>query len=375
MDVASNLRVWPADPGPPVSLAAPSPCRGRPRTRLHAQAGAGTVKVDALTGRHFAAQSREFVIRQTAKGELRARLWCDKVWAWDGTAPTARARLLVVRQKADGTFKYSLSNAAATTPWKRLALYAGAALLDRTRLPGRQERARHGSVRGARLGGLAPSYGAGLPCPAVSPRGTPARPTQLPLLSARDIVDCSPFICRAALATKLKSCTRCSVVMPPASAISIATSPLPIRSILFSCQSKTSQSLIFRSRNATLLAKLPPRTAGWRICGCAPACPRPAGRAGSRRSCRGIRRLAGRRRRCATGLQAAIFHHGQAPARPLRQVGRNWVIEAASLGGLTVRLSECRRSAGMTHATRCKLRPLFSPPVFGPAIPRKALSC
>ena len=43
------------------------------------------------------------------------------VWVWDGKSSTARPRLLIVRQEADGTFKYSMSNAAADTPWERLA--------------------------------------------------------------------------------------------------------------------------------------------------------------------------------------------------------------------------------------------------------------
>ena len=43
------------------------------------------------------------------------------VWVWDGKSPAARPRLLIVRQEADGTFKYSLSNAPADTAWERLA--------------------------------------------------------------------------------------------------------------------------------------------------------------------------------------------------------------------------------------------------------------
>jgi len=116
MDVASNLRVWTADPCPPVAPADRGG-RGRPRVRLQAQPAAEAVKVDALTGRHFATEARAMAIRATAKGERRARVWVRRVWVWDGEAPTARARLLVVRQEADGTFKYSLSNAAAQRFW------------------------------------------------------------------------------------------------------------------------------------------------------------------------------------------------------------------------------------------------------------------
>lgn len=120
MDVASNLRVWTADPCPPLAPAQSSG-RGRPRVRLQAQPLAEAVKVAALTGRHFATAAREVAIRATTKGALRAAIWVCEVWLWDGETPTARARLLVVRQEADGTFKYSLSNAAAATSWARLA--------------------------------------------------------------------------------------------------------------------------------------------------------------------------------------------------------------------------------------------------------------
>jgi SRSO17 transposase len=120
MDVASNLRVWTADPCPPIAPAGPEG-RGRPRTRLQAQPAAEAVKVDALTQRHFTAEAKAVTIRAAAKGELRAQVWVRRVWVWDGQAPRARTRLLIVRQESDGTFKYSLSNAAADTPWERLA--------------------------------------------------------------------------------------------------------------------------------------------------------------------------------------------------------------------------------------------------------------
>jgi SRSO17 transposase len=121
MDVASNLRVWESDPCPQV----PPPSvgqKGRPRIRAKASQGAAKAgKVETLTGRYFAAEAREVTTRDATKGSLHAMVWVRPVWVWDGKSPAARARLLVVRQEADGTFKYSLSNAAADTPWERLA--------------------------------------------------------------------------------------------------------------------------------------------------------------------------------------------------------------------------------------------------------------
>lgn len=121
MDVASNMKVWTSDPGPQVPSPAPGRT-GRPRTRAQAVAGAAeAVTVRTLTDRHFTAEAREVAIRDATKGPLRAPLWVRTVWAWDGNSPTARPRLLIVRQEADGSFKYSMSNAAADTPWERLA--------------------------------------------------------------------------------------------------------------------------------------------------------------------------------------------------------------------------------------------------------------
>lgn len=70
--------------------------------------------------RDFARHSRRVTLRPSSQGRLRARVWVRPVWLWDGQGVGVRARLLVVRQEADGTFKYSLSNAAPKTSWKRL---------------------------------------------------------------------------------------------------------------------------------------------------------------------------------------------------------------------------------------------------------------
>ena len=121
MDVASNMQVWESDPSP--QLPSPSPGKnGRPRTRARVNPRAPkAVSVKTLTARCFKAEAREVTIRDATKGSLRAPLWVRPIWVWDGQAPTARRRLLIVRQEADGTFKYSMSNAAADTTWERLA--------------------------------------------------------------------------------------------------------------------------------------------------------------------------------------------------------------------------------------------------------------
>ncbi len=119
MDVASNLKVWDGAPSPQPPPEIP---RGRPATR--SQLGndkARQMSVAALAAGHFEKESRTLTVRETTKGPLRVRLWVCPVWIWDKRdEERVRARLLVVRREADGTHKYSLSNAPAQTAWKRL---------------------------------------------------------------------------------------------------------------------------------------------------------------------------------------------------------------------------------------------------------------
>lgn len=120
MDVASNLKVWDAD----LELKSPpqSGRPGHPHQKLIPQnKKARTRSVAELTQEHFAKHSRSATLRQTTKEPLDYRIWVKQVWLWDGSSTPARRRLLVVRQEADGTFKYSLSNAPAETSWERLA--------------------------------------------------------------------------------------------------------------------------------------------------------------------------------------------------------------------------------------------------------------
>ncbi len=124
MDVAHNLRVWASDPCPQPPGP---PLRGRPATR--ARAGAGNARaqsVAALATAHFEKESRALTLRETTKGPLRVRLWVREVWLWNERHDQrARRRLLIVRREADGSHKYSLSNAPAETRWERLGFMQG----------------------------------------------------------------------------------------------------------------------------------------------------------------------------------------------------------------------------------------------------------
>jgi SRSO17 transposase len=120
MDVSCNVVIWTEDPQPQAQAAPP---RGRPRTRAKAtNANAVSQSVAALVAARFETQSQTLTLRETTKGPLRADIWVQEVWLWNPRAEhRARRRMLVARRDADGSFKYSLSNAPADTPWARLA--------------------------------------------------------------------------------------------------------------------------------------------------------------------------------------------------------------------------------------------------------------
>jgi SRSO17 transposase len=121
MDINSNHGLYEEDPAPRPKQKRFG-LRGRPVSRLeagHEKAAHG--KASELVQRHFEKESRLVTIRQSAKGALRARVLVMKCWQWDGRSPQARPRLLVAREEADGSFKYSLSNALESTAVETLA--------------------------------------------------------------------------------------------------------------------------------------------------------------------------------------------------------------------------------------------------------------
>ena len=116
LDVSSTVQLYEMDP----TLARPKMGRPPKGQRVAArEVRARTVAEWAQL--RFADESRTITIRETTRGALRARVWVKALWQWDGSSAPARSRLLIVRQEEDGSFKYSLSNAPATTRWERLA--------------------------------------------------------------------------------------------------------------------------------------------------------------------------------------------------------------------------------------------------------------
>lgn len=101
--------------------------RGRPRKlpRLHKENTANYLSVEDYRAAHFEKKHRRLCYRQGHKGELWGRFWVKKVWCWELGWARVRERILVVRQDADGSFKYSLSNLPSGRQWEWYAWVQG----------------------------------------------------------------------------------------------------------------------------------------------------------------------------------------------------------------------------------------------------------
>jgi SRSO17 transposase len=121
MDINSNHGLYEEDPCPRPKAQRPG-LRGRPVCRWEpGNAQAGHYPASEMVKRCFEKESRKVTIRQSLKGALRARLLVKKCWQWNGQEAQARPRLLVAREEADGSFKYSLTNAPESTGIETLA--------------------------------------------------------------------------------------------------------------------------------------------------------------------------------------------------------------------------------------------------------------
>ncbi len=116
MDVCSTLQLYESDP----SLERPKMGRPIRGAKPVAKSAVRVQTVAQWTQEGFAPGHRLITIRETTRGALRARLWVKVLWQWDKSSAPARARLLVVRQEEDGSFKYSLTNSPRQTAWEKL---------------------------------------------------------------------------------------------------------------------------------------------------------------------------------------------------------------------------------------------------------------
>lgn len=112
VDVPCDTLVWTHSPG----------CGARPA----APGAAGAKRVDELGRRWRRGRSgQQVTLRVGENGPVTVRLWAQRVWVWPPEAPRPRRWWLLVREDARGERKYSLSNAPAKTPLRRLGRLQG----------------------------------------------------------------------------------------------------------------------------------------------------------------------------------------------------------------------------------------------------------
>jgi SRSO17 transposase len=122
-DVHRTQRVWPEEPELRVPPSRPG--RGRPASQR--QAATDPVSVEALVKTFAAADWTRCVLRDSTRGELRVDIASRRIWLWDGEEATPQCWHLIVRRevKSSETIKYTLSNAPADTPVRRLGQMQG----------------------------------------------------------------------------------------------------------------------------------------------------------------------------------------------------------------------------------------------------------
>lgn len=124
-DVNKVTKVWCSKP----DLEELPERSGKGRPRRHARLSSGNraeyVSVEELVAREFESRHRVVKYRRGHKGSLKTRLWVRKVWCWEKGWDRIRHRLLVVRQDADGSFKYSLTNITDRRKWSEYAWIQG----------------------------------------------------------------------------------------------------------------------------------------------------------------------------------------------------------------------------------------------------------
>ena len=122
-EVHSDQAIYLQDPAPAVAARRSS--KGRAPRRLQTAAVSMTVAEWAAT--QSASAWGRLSIRDGEKGEVMADYLTQRVWVWDGEAPSASRWHLLVRRELDGTkLKFGLSNAKPRASLRRLAEMQGA---------------------------------------------------------------------------------------------------------------------------------------------------------------------------------------------------------------------------------------------------------
>ncbi|QVL46984.1 MAG: IS701 family transposase [Thiocapsa sp.] len=118
-DVHCNQLIFLEDPKPTVKQKKGQ--RGRTPTKLEANAAA--IRVDQWQAEQPAEAWQRVKVRDSTRGELEVAVLHRRVWLWDNEETAAHGWHLIVRREinAPEEIKYTLSNAPAETPVKRLA--------------------------------------------------------------------------------------------------------------------------------------------------------------------------------------------------------------------------------------------------------------
>lgn len=118
VDIAKSQNIYLEDPNP--SVPPPTSNRGRKPSKLKARCE--PVRVDKWVEQQPASSWEKTSARDTTKGKLWVEILHQQVWLWDGEETKAHCWHLVVRRDLGAKdIKYSLSNAPASTSYKRLA--------------------------------------------------------------------------------------------------------------------------------------------------------------------------------------------------------------------------------------------------------------
>jgi SRSO17 transposase len=110
----------------PPEIYLPEKTSGRGRKPVHLKTDEPSCKVVDLAKGLEQEQWKQYHLRDTTKGILKADIWARKVYTWDGTSQNYREELLVIRrtkdEKGQYEYKYSLSNASEQNyTWLELA--------------------------------------------------------------------------------------------------------------------------------------------------------------------------------------------------------------------------------------------------------------
>ena len=120
LDVPQDFTVYLQDPNPSIPPASNS---GRTPTRY--KTNEQTVEVRQWVHKQGETGWRGYTFREGVQGPMSVEAQHERVWVWDGHSAQANCCHLLVKREADGSVKYSISNAPSQTGMRRLLYMQG----------------------------------------------------------------------------------------------------------------------------------------------------------------------------------------------------------------------------------------------------------